>query len=305
MKLAVVGNVNADLLVWPVEELPPPGADQLVESMEIRAAGGAGNTALALAALGRPPLLAGCVGEDHFGKFILESLSAAGVATDHVTIVPKARTGISIAFEAPGRDRSFLTFSGSLERFNLSMVPMEEIRSSDLLLLCGYFNLTELRGRPARQLLLEARSAGSLTLFDSDWDLHGWTREARKEVADLLPLVDIFLPNADEARMLTGLSDQEAAACRLQRISGGWVVVKLGRDGCLAVGPTGKHRVPAPKTRARDTTGAGDAFNGGLMFALSSGIGWKDSLRFATRLASEVVSRPSHDRYPSAEEVDK
>jgi len=52
-----------------------------------------------------------------------------------------------------------------------------------------------------------------------------------------------------------------------------------------------------------DTTGAGDPFNGGLLYALSEGAEWPEALRFATRLASTVVSRTSENRYPTLGEV--
>src|SRR5215216_2127151 len=143
-RISVIGNVNIDLLVWPVTELPPPGADLPVETIEIRAAGSAGNTALALARLGHIPHLIGCVGDDHFGQFILQELAAAGIE-EGVAVVPDQPTGISVAFEAPGRDRSFLTLLGSLKGFGASMIPSEAL-TKDFVLLCGYFSLPSLRG---------------------------------------------------------------------------------------------------------------------------------------------------------------
>jgi len=128
-------------------------------------------------------------------------------------------------------------------------------------------------------------------------------QESRDEVARLLPLVDVFLPSDEEARGLTGIEDPVAAGREMQRISGGRVVVKLGQEGCMALGPGGEHRVPTPSVRVRDSTGAGDSFNGGLMYALSERAGWPEALRFATRLASTVVSRTSEDRYPTLEEI--
>ena len=71
-RISVIGNVNVDLLVWPAAEFPPPGTDMPVESIQTRAAGAAGNTALALARLGCVPRLIGCVGDDHYGRFILD-----------------------------------------------------------------------------------------------------------------------------------------------------------------------------------------------------------------------------------------
>src|SRR5215216_1397514 len=222
-RISVIGNVNIDLLVWPVTELPPPGADLPVETMQIRAAGSAGNTALALAHLGHLPHLVGCVGDDHFGEFILQELAAAGIE-EGVAVLPDDPTGISIAFEAPGRDRSFLTLLGSLEGFRASMVPPEAL-TKDFVLFCGYFSLPSLRGEPTLRLLERVRAAGGCTLFDCDWD----------------------------------------------------------PAGCAAFGPGEEHRIPAPLVRVSDTTGAGDSFNSGLLYALSDGAEWSDALRFATR----------------------
>jgi sugar/nucleoside kinase (ribokinase family) len=300
-RISVIGNVNIDILVWPATELPPPGADLPVESIQVRAAGSAGNTALALARLSHRPHLVGCVGDDHFGQFILEELAAAGVEGG-VGVLPDEPTGISIAFEGPGRDRSFLTLLGSLQRLQASMVPSEAL-AKDFVLFCGYFSLPSLRGEPTIRLLERVRADGGYTLFDCDWDPGGWTEESREEVVQILPLVDVFLPSEDEARGLTGLDDPVAAAQALQQISGRWVVAKLGENGCVAFGPGEEHRVPAPFVRVSDTTGAGDSFNGGLLYALASGAEWSEALRFATRVASTVVSRSSANRYPTLEEL--
>jgi sugar/nucleoside kinase (ribokinase family) len=76
------------------------------------------------------------------------------------------------------------------------------------------------------------------------------------------------------------------------------VVVKLGSSGCLAVGPDGiEIAVPAPAVTVVDTTGAGDAFNAGLVHALAQRASWREALTMATRFATTVVSRPSDNRY--------
>jgi sugar/nucleoside kinase (ribokinase family) len=182
------------------------------------------------------------------------------------------------------------------------MVPQEAL-AKDFVLFCGYFMLPSLRGEPTLRLLERVHADGGCTLFDSDWDPGGWTQESREEVAQILPLVDVFLPSEEEARGLTGLDDPLAAARTLQRTSGHWVVAKLGANGCVAFGPEEEQRVPAPFVRAIDTTGAGDSFNGGLLYALASGAEWSEALRLATRVASTVVSRSSADRYPTLEEL--
>ena len=303
MTFAVIGNINVDLLVWPASEVPPPGAERAVERIDMRVGGAAAITGAALARLGADPIVAGCVGDDALGAAAIEELGGYGVVTRFVRRIAGSATGTSIAFEAPGRDRSFLISLASLSAFEPSIVPDEAVEAS-FVLFCGYFNLPSMRGGPTAALLRRVKEAGGTTLLDTGWDHDGWSDTTREEIALLLPLVDILAPNEAEAEHLSGTSDPLAAARSLTAVSDGWTVVKLGRDGCVAVGPDGSvHRAPAPRVEVIDTTGAGDAFNAGLMHALSAGDAWPDALRAASLLASSVVSRPSGDRYPTRAEV--
>lgn len=300
---AVIGNVNADLLVWPASELPPPGAEHGVERVDVRVGGAAGVAGAALGRLGADPLVVGCVGDDALGAAVVGELRGYGVDTGHVRSIPGLPTGVSIAFEAPGRDRSFLISLGSLAAFEPSMVPEAALRASHVLF-CGYFNLPSMRGEATANLLGRVKELGGTTMLDTGWDHDGWPGSTREEIGRLLTSVDVFLPNEAEAEGLTGESDPMAAAQALGRLSCGWVVVKLGEAGCVATGPGGEtHRAGAPSVRVVDTTGAGDAFNAGLMRALGTGAAWPAALGSAVRVASAVVSRSSQDRYPSADEL--
>jgi sugar/nucleoside kinase (ribokinase family) len=296
--LAVIGNVNADILARPITELPPPGSDLLVDTIELRVGGAAANAAMALAGLGLVPRLVGAVGDDHLGWWVMDRLRAVGLAED-VSVLRGVPTGVSICVEGPGRDRTFVSMRGALDRFDASMLPADVLRSR-FVLLCGYFTLASFRGRPAVEFLERARGEGATILLDPDVEAEGWSRAARDEIQDLLPLVDGFLPNEHEARGLTGIDDPEEAARALQRRCRGWVVVKLGAEGAAGIGPDGRTlRIPVPPVEVRDTTGAGDSFDAGLLFALSRGRDWPEAVGFAVRLASTVVSRPSEGRHPS------
>jgi sugar/nucleoside kinase (ribokinase family) len=301
--ITVIGNVNVDLIVRPASELPPPGAEWQVEAVEMRAGGAAANSALTLAGLGVESKLVGCVGDDRFGRVVLEDLEAAGISTTEITVLDGSETGVSVAFESPGRERSFLIALGTLARFDRAMIP-DDVLGASLVLLCGYFNLPRLRGGPTLSLLEEIRGHEGTTAFDAGWDPDGWTKRSQREVATLLPAVDVFLPNELEAFGLTGSRDAAAAARTLQGISGGRIVVKRGRDGCLAVGPGGEElELEAPRVEVVDTTGAGDAFNAAYLAALGGGERGVGVLSFATRVATTVVSRPSRDRYPTRSEL--
>ncbi len=294
--VTVIGGVQADVVVSPVTELPPPGATRLTEQTSIRVGGAGANAALAFVETGLAVRLMGCVGEDRLGDWMRSELVDAGLV-DELAVLPGKPTGLTVALESDARDRTFLTHLGVNADWVPEMIPADALDCANLLL-CDYCVTPGLQGEGARSLLDSTRAAGGRTFFDTAWDPEDFPAATRAQLRGLLSSVDVFLPNEAEVRAIAGDDDVRAAARALQGDSGGWVVVKLGPRGCLAVGPdTAELEVSAAAITAADTTGAGDAFNAGLVTALSAGSDWPAALRAATRFASEIVGRPSHDRW--------
>lgn len=303
-RITVVGNVNLDVLVADAAELPAPGTERVVPSIVLRPGGSAANTALALARLGRSTVLAGRVGDDGTAELLTGQLDLPGLRLELVR-APGEPTGVTVAAEAPGRDRSFLSALGAMAGLQEAAVPAESL-AARFVLLSGYFLLPGLRGEAARELLARARRAGARTALDTGWDPAGWSAGTRAEVLELLGGVDVFLPNADELRALHGddrCADEDAARAVADR-TGATVVVKRGALGALVARPgqrTTAH--PAPEVRVRDSTGAGDAFNAGLLHRLADGADLADAAGYAVRVAATVIVRPSHDRAFTPEDV--
>lgn len=296
--VTVIGGVQADVVISPVTELPTAGATRLLDQMSIRVGGAGANAALAFVETGLPVRLMGCVGEDRLGDWMRQELTEAGLL-DELAVLPGRATGLTVALESEQRDRTFLTHLGVNADWVPDMIPSDALEC-DSLLLCDYSVTPGLQGEAARSLLQATRGAGGRTFFDTAWDPDDFPPARREEVRALLSAVDVFLPNEAEACAIAGAADGEVleAARILQRDCGGWVVVKLGARGCLAVGPGGAElRASAQAVTVADTTGAGDAFNAGLVSALSGGDDWPAALEAATRFATEIVSRPSHDRW--------
>ena len=284
----------------PVTDLPTAGGTLLTERAVIRVGGAGANAALSAVEAGMDVRLIGCIGDDQLGEWTREQLAPAGL--DHELVVAAGEaTGMTVVLESAARDRTFLTYLGVNARWEAAMIPDDPLTCENLLL-CDYFVAPMIRGEAARRLLDTARARGARTFFDTTWDPDGFSAQARAEVRELLPSVDVFLPNEIEICALADRAgDPARAAHALQAVSGGWVVVKLGRSGCLAVGPGGVEiSVPAPAVVVADTTGAGDAFNAGLVHALSGGASWHQALTQATRFASTIISRPSDERYKIA-----
>jgi sugar/nucleoside kinase (ribokinase family) len=296
--VTVIGCVQADVLTSPVTELPPAGGTLLTERMSMRVGGAGANAALALAETGMNVRLIGCVGDDQLGHWMREELASAGLA-DELLVASGGSTGVTIALESTERDRTFLTYLGVNAEWSPAVIPRDALATENLLL-CDYFVAPKLQGAAAQDLLAATRAHGGRTFFDTAWDPGGFATDTRARVEQVLQFVDVFLPNEAEACALAALpaDGAAAAALKLQRLSGGWVVVKRGARGCLAVGPDRVELdVPAPAVESADTTGAGDAFNAGLLHALSDGAEWREALAAAVEFASAVIARPSNDRY--------
>lgn len=300
--LHVIGNVQLDVLASSVTRLPEPGGDDVIEHIAVRPAGAAGNVSLALAALGVEHRLFGAVGDDYAGRWVADELDRAGLGRD-LLVVPGQETGISIALEAPARERAFLTAHGVLADYTEDDVP-KDATEADVVLLTGYFSLPGLRGSATRDLLTRAQSQGATAVFDTGWDPADWAGDAAREVLDLLPFVDIFLPNEPEALALTGASNADDAAESLCESCGGWVVVKLGEEGVIARGSGGERlQISAPAVAPTDTTGAGDSLAAGMLAELLNGKEMSEALATGVRVASTVVARDSRARYPSWDEL--
>jgi sugar/nucleoside kinase (ribokinase family) len=242
--------------------------------------------------------LMGCVGDDQLGRWMRDELAPAGLA-DELIVAGAGSSGVTVALESPERDRTFLTYLGVNADWTSEMIPKDALDTENLLL-CDYFVAPKLQGEVAQGLLSATRACGGRTFFDTAWDPAGFNTGTRAQVGDVLRSVNVFLPNEAEACALAGVGPgaARAAARHLQRLSDGWIVVKLGARGCLAAGPEGVElEVPAPQLEIADTTGAGDAFNAGLVHALSDGAEWVEALATATRFASSIIARPSDERY--------
>jgi ribokinase len=233
--------------------------------------------------------LVGCVGDDAPGAGLAAELSGAGVDL-LLRTVPDAPTGTIVSLVEPGGQRSMLADRGA----NLALRPgdVPAPRPGQHLHLSGYTLMDE-GPRAAGLAALHAFSAAGCTVSLDPASTGPLTRYGvDKWLADTAGAT-VLLPNADEARLLTGCADAADAAralARRHRI----VAVSLGADGALwASGSSVVHR-PAHPTDVVDTTGAGDAFAAGLLAAWLGipAAGPADALDAGLALAAEVVRRP-------------
>jgi len=280
----VVGDLATDVVAV-LDGDPAPGSDRPA-TISTRGGGAGANVAVHLARLGVPVRFAGCVGDDPAGAALVAELTAAGVEPV-VRTVPGAASGTIVSLVEPGGQRSMLADRGA----NLALRPddVPAPAPGGHLHLSGYTLLDERPRAAGLAALAAAAAAGATTSVDpaSTGPLTGYGPD--RWLADTAAAT-LVLPNADEARLLTGCTDVAAAALALAGRHPA-VAVSLGPDGALwAAGTTVLHR-PAHAATVLDTTGAGDAFAAGLLSVWLAGGEPAAALDAGLALAAQVVGR--------------
>ena len=283
-RVLVVGDVMVDVMA----RLTSPIARGSDAPAEISFGGGgsAANVAAWLAAAGASPLLVGCVGDDARGRAARAALLAAGVDARLVTD-PDRATGTCVVLVEPGGERTMVPDPGANEALAPEDLSDELFRPGDHLHVPGYALLRE-GSRPAASAAI-ARARGQGMTVSVDPSSAALLSPA---FLDLASGAQLLIPNAEEARVLTGDDEPERAARRLtERFPE--VVVTLGEDGALWTDGRAVCRVEARDgVTVRDSTGAGDAFAAGLIAARHDGAAPTDALEAGCRLAARAVATP-------------
>lgn len=294
-RICVVGSLNMDL-VTRTPRIPIPG-ETIIGHEFFTAPGGKGaNQAVAAARLGAQVSMVGRVGADDFGQAMRRTLADDGVDCTYVFEDEAANTGIAAILVDDGGENSIVVASGANARLSPADVERAKaaIVGADVLLLQLEVPLeTVIRAAEI------ARAHGVTVVLNP--------APARSDLAPLLPLVDILIPNESETALLTGLpvdsADELRAAAEALRATGvGVIILTLGAQGVMLVQASGAERVPAFAVTPVDATAAGDAFVGGFAVALAEGKPLAEAVRWgaaagglaATKLGAQP-SLPSRD----------
>lgn len=285
--VVVVGDVATDVVVV-LSGNPAPGSDRPA-AIRTRGGGAGANVAVHLARLGVSTVLAGSIGDDPAGEALVREVTAAGVRPV-LRVVPEAATATIVSLVEPDGQRSMLADRGA----NLALRPedLPALPAGGHLHLSGYTLFDHGPRAAALAALAAAVAAGCSISVDpastGPLTAYGVDRWLADTAAATL-----VLPNADEARLLTGCTDVEAAARALAERHA-VVAVSLGADGALWSSADQLVHRPAHSTTVVDTTGAGDAFAAGLLAAWlpDRGIDPAAALDAGLALAADVVRRP-------------
>jgi len=303
--ILVVGEINPDIVVTDADPAPEFGqVERAVRSISMTVGSSSAIFACGAARLGLRVAFHGVVGDDPFGRFMLEELAARDIDVATCVIDPLLPTGATVIL-TDGSDRAILTAIGATAALDVGAVPGGLVDRARHLHAGGYYLYGPAARAGLRGLFETARTSGVTTSLDTNWDPDEvWDGG----VLELLRNVDVFLPNAAEVCRIARNDDAEAAARSLAanaaegRTDGGpIIVVKQGATGAFALTVAGEVvRIPALTVETRDATGAGDAFGAGFLHAWLDGGSMLESLELgvvcgglSTRAVGGVEGQPT------------
>lgn len=254
MDVLLFDGYFCDLIITGLPEVPRLGTDVFGRGMAIHA----GGTFHMVRALHRLGLRAGWVcdfGNDLFSQLVLSEIRQEGVDTSLFRIHDKPLRSLSLAFSFEN-DRGFISYIDPIEQVDRIPYVLENKPKAVFLSMLQV-------GPDLLALVAAARRVGAMVLMDCQATS---ATLGTPGVIEALGAIDVFLPNAGEAKQLAGASDVEGAARILSRYAH-LVVVKLGAIGALAQGQRGKIYSPGIEVASVDTTGAGDCFNAGFLYS--------------------------------------
>ena len=259
--LICAGEFFLDIIFYGLQALPRLGEELVTENFSLEVGGGAAITATVAARLGRPTHLISVLGKSALDTFALEELDRRGVGRKLVRRSGNHPVGGLTVSVSTVRDRYFLTQNGAnaeVADYVCGRVAREEMAQAQHV----HFGLSPRNWRRLPAVLSELHKRGVTT----SWDL-GWRPEAMRDqnFRRTLAAVDVVFMNEREA-LWFARSKSVAGALEKLRRDGQTLVVKMGKRGALAVDAAGRRvRKSGMKVNAVDTTGAGDAFNGGFL----------------------------------------
>ncbi|MBL1080007.1 carbohydrate kinase family protein [Nocardia sp. 2] len=265
MNIITLGAHVLDILVHPVDSIPEGQQTALVENIHISPAGTAGGTAVVLSKLGATVRTAGAIGTDPNGDLLLSLLQRHGVDISLLVRKPAHPTATTVLPIRPNGDRPTWHLLGANPFYTADDINWDAIASADYLHLGG----PELLGPDlSSRILRHAKESGAVTSADL---LAPGSMGSIDAIAPILPHVDYFLPNEEQALGFTKTTDLLAACHILHSAGAGTLAITRGAEGALLFSSSTIQEIPAYKTKVVDTTGCGDAFTAGFLRALDLG----------------------------------
>lgn len=281
-----VGLAVADHLCRPISHLPKAGELVVADRLELATGGCAANAAVDLARLGVNAGIVARVGDDIFGEFVRREMQRQSVETTRLITTPDCQTSGTLIVNVQNEDRRFIHAFGANAELDGSELTNQELRNTRILYVGGYFAMPKLTPGALVRWFEQCRPAGVTTLLDVVIPGPG---EYEKPLKTVLPHTDFFLPNTDEAKIMTGFSSPLDQARCFQDWGAKSVIITCGSEGTVVLTSTDHFRAEAFRMDFVDGTGSGDAFDAGFIYGLLQGKDLRRCVELGSALGASAV----------------
>lgn len=303
-RVLVIGAVNVDLVVA-ADRLPGPGETVVGPTVERHGGGKGANAAVAAARAGADVRYCGAVGADDAGAGAIAELRAEGIDVQDVAVLDGVATGMALIVVAPDGENQIAVALGANAKVTPQAVDAAVARAQ------GWANCVLV----STEIPLDAIGAAVRAAAAHDIRCVLNPAPVCRGLEELLSFAPILTPNESELagliELLGGKQDRSTSpaqmALSISTRTRAPVVVTLGRAGVLVTGADrNQTSLPAPKVLVRDTTGAGDTFNGVFAASLAEGQSILPAARRGVIAASIAVGHDgARDGMPMAKTVDE
>jgi ribokinase len=298
MTIAVIGSIHVDFYIK-TPKFPQPDETVLGREFAMYPGGKGANQAVGCARLGVRTYMLSAVGDDFFGKIMVENLSKNNVVTNYIYVAKGVHTGVAfIILNEVSKENMIIVAPGADEAITPDYV--ENTLSS--LTPRAVLTQLEIPIQTVYKTLEIGKKIDAITVLNPS--------PVKYLSSEIYKYVDVIIPNRVELQQLTGIEVRteedvfKAGECLLSR-GVKVVVATLGARGAAVITYDKKKIVEAFKVDVVDTVGAGDAFAAGLAVALVEGRDIEEAVRFANAVAALKVTRMGAQSMPYREEVEK
>ncbi|MCB0729530.1 MAG: carbohydrate kinase family protein [Ignavibacteriae bacterium] len=262
----VIGELNVDLILNQIDSFPEIGKEKLADKMDLVLGSSSAIFASNLSSLGAKVSFIGKIGNDIFGNLVLDSLKNKNVNTDLIIIDDELKTGATVVLNFD-QDRAMVTHSGAMEHLSIEDIKIEKLKRAKHIHVSSIFLQPELKDN-LFVLFKSAKENGLTTSLDPQWDpAEKWDLDLEQ----LLPYVDVFLPNEVEITKLTQTNKVDESINKIKNFANS-IIVKEGNKGSVSYSKNIKLEVAAYlNDNVIDAIGAGDSFDAGFIFKYVSG----------------------------------
>jgi fructokinase len=240
----------------------------------IKKAGGApANVTAAISKLGGSALFSGKVGEDPFGHYLKNVLDEAGVDTSMLILDKDSNTTLAFVSLKSDGERDFVFNRGADEFLNYEELDETKLKSSKI---AHFGSATALLGGPSKETYLKViktvKESDIFISFDPNYRVDLWKNRVNEfvsEAKNCISFADFVKVSDEEIKLISGKESIEEGAKELHKLGAGLVAVTLGKEGTFISNGYETKIVGSINIKSIDSTGAGDAFVGAILYKIA------------------------------------